>query len=458
MFAKRVTAACLVAICCFVSIAPAQEKKPNVLLILADDLGYADVGFNGRKEWTTENLDRLAQEGTVFHRWYTASVVCAPSRGALMTGRYGIHNGVTGNGSLDLPSEEITIAEALKASGYKTGMFGKWHHGAPRPGNKTYTHPMDQGFDEFYGFTSATDAWQKFPKKLFDGREEKPTNGGFADTLFTDHAIDFVTRHKDQPFFCYVPFTTSHGLQEAPAEDIARFKGKFPEKDASKPIRATYAAMIYRMDQNVGRLMKTLDDLKLRDNTLVIFSSDHGATFEKMQQGATNYFDSNHPFRGQKRTLWEGGTRVPGVVRWPMGNVPAGKISEEVTDMIDLFPTILAATGAEAPSSGKKIDGMNVLDVWRGAAKSPQRTLFWEWREGGDTQLAAMRGDLKVIINGGNNPEVYDVVADPGERRTLHAEFPQEMKSMVADLNAWLASETDAAKMRRKKADAATGE
>jgi arylsulfatase A len=463
MFANRLAGAFLVAIALLVSVAPAQEKKTNVLLILADDLGYADVGFNGRKEWTTENLDRLASEGTLFHRWYTASVVCAPSRAALMTGRYGIHNGVTGNGSLDLPAEEVTIAEALKAHGYKTGLFGKWHHGPPRPGAKTYTHPMDQGFDELYGFTNASAAWQKFPKKLFDGREEKPTNGGFADTLFTDHAIDFVTRHKDEPFFCYLPVTTSHGLQEAPPEDIARFKGKFPEKDPSKPIRATYAAMIYRMDQNIGRLMKTLDDLKLRENTLVIFSSDHGATFEKMQQGATNYFDSNRPFRGQKRTLWEGGARVPGIVRWPAGKVPAGKVSEEVIDMIDVFPTILAATGAETPSSsspssngeGSKIDGMNVLDVWRGTAKSPQRTLFWEWREGGDTQLAAMRGDLKVIINGGNNPEVYNVVVDPGERRTLHAEFQQEMKSMVAELNAWLATETDAAKMRKKKGEGA---
>src|SRR5687767_6095007 len=135
---NRIAAACLVAIALCVSAAPAQAKKPNVLLIFADDLGYADVGFNGRTEWTTEHLDRLAKEGTVFKRWYTAGVVCAPSRAALMTGRYGIHNGVTGNGSLDLPTEEVTIAEALKAQGYKTGLFGKWHHGAPRPGTKKY--------------------------------------------------------------------------------------------------------------------------------------------------------------------------------------------------------------------------------------------------------------------------------------------------------------------------------
>src|SRR5688572_30540580 len=181
-------------------------RNPNVILMFADDLGYADVSFGGRREWATPNLNRLALEGTVFRRWYTASVVCAPSRAALMTGRYGIHNGVTGNGSLDLPTEELTIAEALKTRGYATALFGKWHHGAPRPGSNAYTHPMDQGFDEFFGFTEAKHAWQKFPKELWDGRELKPSEG-YADTLFTDRAIDFITRHKKDPFFLYLPFT-----------------------------------------------------------------------------------------------------------------------------------------------------------------------------------------------------------------------------------------------------------
>jgi arylsulfatase A-like enzyme len=267
---------------------------------------------------------------------------------------------------------------------------------------------MDQGFDEFFGFTSAVAAWQKFPKKLWDGREEKPVKG-YADTLFADHTIDFVTRHKDQPFFCYVPFIATHGQGGAPEAEVAKFKGKFPEADPNKPLNATYAAEVTTLDKEIARILKTLDDLKLADNTIVIFSSDHGATFEKMQQGATNYFDSNRPFRGQKRTLWEGGVRVPGIVRWP-GQVPAGKTSEEIIHMIDLFPTILAATGGSSPSTGK-IDGVNVLETLRGTAKSPPRTLFWEWREGGDTQLAAMRGDLKIIINGGNQPEFYNVVA-----------------------------------------------
>ena len=450
MSASRRHAAFIISIfVCLGSLARADERKPNILLIFADDLGYADVSFNGRREWTTSNLHRLSQEGTVFRRWYTASVVCAPSRAALMTGRYGIHNGVTGNGSLDLPSEEVTIAEALKPLGYATGLFGKWHHGPKRPGTESYTHPMDQGFDEFFGYTDAVAAWQKFPKKLWDGREEKEVSG-YADTLFADRAIDFITRHKSEPFFCYVPFVASHSLIEAPAEDVARFKGKFPEKDPNKPVNATYAAMVHRLDAEVGRLLAALDKLEVARNTIVIFTSDHGATFERAQQGAANFFDSNRPFRGQKRTLWEGGTRVPAVIRW-IGRVPAKRISDDVINMIDVFPTLLAAAGGGESEAGK-IDGVNVIDAWRGKGKVPERTLFWEWREGGDTQLAAMRGDLKVVVTGSNQPELFNVVTDPGERRTLDAEFPAETKRLVADLNQWIGTESEAAKMRRKSA------
>src|SRR5688500_17717071 len=166
--------------------AVAQEARPpNVVLILADDLGWGDVGFNGRKEWATPNLDRLASQGTSFRRWYTAGVTCAPSRAALMTGKYPIHCGVSANNQ-DLPASEVTVAEALKSRGYATGMFGKWHHGRPRPGSNSYVHPMDQGFDEFFGFTNATAAHQQYPKTLWFGREERPVQG-YANVLFTDH-------------------------------------------------------------------------------------------------------------------------------------------------------------------------------------------------------------------------------------------------------------------------------
>jgi arylsulfatase A len=430
----------------------AKNPPPNIIMILADDLGYADLSVDGRKEWKTPNIDRMAKEGTVFRRWYTGAVVCAPSRAALMTGRYSIHNGVTGNGSLDLPSEEITIAEALKMRGYTTGLFGKWHRGAPRPGHATFTHPMDQGFDEFFGFTEAVAAWQKFPEKLWDGREEKPSQG-YADTLFANRTIDFIQRHKSGPFFVYVPFIATHGLVEAPSEDIAEHNGKFKEKDPTKPLNATYAAEATRMDKEIGRIIATVDKLGLREKTLIVFSSDHGATFEKMMHGVTNYLDSNRPFRGQKRTLWEGGVHVPGIVRWP-GHVPAGGDSQELVHMIDLFPTFLAAAGTHAEPAWK-VDGTNILGTLLGKSASPERTIFWEWDEGGNKQLAAMRGNMKLISSGGNNSELYDVVDDPAERRDIKAEFPTEAKEMEKDLKAWYATMSDAAKARKPAASTA---
>jgi arylsulfatase A len=447
MKARLLVAFCLAAFV-VLSVVPAvfaqESRPPNVVLILADDLGWGDVGFNGRKDWATPNLDRLASQGMTFRRWYTAGVTCAPSRAALMTGRYPIHCGVSANNQ-DLPASEVTIAEAMKSRGYATGMFGKWHHGKPRPPAKEYVHPMDHGFDEFFGFTSATDAHQQYPRELWDGRQQRPVDG-YANILFTDRALDFLHRRKDQPFFLYLPYTISHFRIEAPAEDLAPFRGRFKEKNADEPLNATYAAMVTRLDKEVGRVLAALDELGLSQNTLVIFSSDHGATFEAGNKGTSAYHRSNGPFRGQKRTLWEGGIRVPGVVRWP-GQVQAGNVSDEIVHMTDVFPTVLAAAQAR-PEPAWKVDGQNLLDVWRGRAKTPQRTLFWEWRVEGYNQVAAMRGDLKLVITGNTSPELYDVEADPGEMRSLHAEHPKVMKQLQEGLKAWLATESEASKQR----------
>jgi arylsulfatase A-like enzyme len=424
----------------------AAPARPNLVILLADDLGWFDVGFNGRKDWTTPHLDRMAREGTVFKRWCTAAVVCAPSRAALMTGKYGIHNGVTGN-SADLPADQVTLAQALQKQGYATALFGKWHHGRPRPGAKTYRHPFDLGFDELMGFTDAVHAWEHFPKELWFGREKKAVKG-YADTLFADHAIDFIKRHKDRPFFLYVPFTAPHLHIEAPAEDVAPFKGKFKEKDPKVPINATYAGMITRLDKEVGRILETLDALKLSESTLVVFSSDHGATFESGNKGASAFHDSNFPFRGQKRTLWEGGVRVPGVVRWP-GTIPAGVVSWDAVHNTDVLPTFLAAAGTK---SAEKVDGMDLLEVWKGKAKTPERTLFWEWRAEGYSQLAALRGNLKLVVTGNNPPELFDVVNDPGERRSIRFEHVKLADSLRKELQAWLATETEESKWGRQPA------
>jgi arylsulfatase A len=416
----------------------AGDKRPNIIVILADDLGWGDVGFNGRTTWKTPNLDRLASQGTLFRRWYTAAVVCAPSRAALLTGKFTIHNGVSANND-DLPREEVTIAEALKQTGYRTGLFGKWHHGRPRPGEKTYIHPLDRGFDEFFGYTDAKDAWEKFPKKLWVGRQEKEVSG-YADTLFANKTIDFIKANKEKPFFAYLAFVAPHFHVQAPDEDLADYRGKFKEKDAKNPVNAQYAAMISRLDKEVGRVLKTLDDLGIAENTIIIFSSDHGATFEAGNMGASNFHDSNRPFRGGKRTLWEGGIRVPALVRWP-GHVPAGKNSDDPMHMTDVFPSLLAAAGGKLDAKWK-VDGRNMLPVWEGKEKAPERTLFWEWRWEGHWQLAAMRGPFKFVITGKENrAELFNVVEDPAERRNILGEFPAVGKQLQQELNLWLKTE-----------------
>jgi arylsulfatase A-like enzyme len=425
---------------------PAAARRPNFVIILADDLGWGDVGFNGRSEWRTPHLDRFAAQGTVFKRWYTAGVVCAPSRAALMTGKWTIHNGVSGN-SADLPPDAVTLAAALKKQGYRTGLFGKWHHGRPRPGTKTYRHPLDLGFDEFMGFTNAVHAWEQYPRELWFGREKRPVKG-YANTMFTDRAIDFVKRHKGEPFFLYLPYIATHFHIQAPPEDVAEHRGKFKESDPKEPVNATYAAMVTRLDKEVGRFLRTLEELKLAEETLIVFSSDHGATFEKGNKGASAYHDSNRPFRGQKRTLWEGGIRVPGVVRWP-GKVPAGKVSQEVVHMTDVFPTFLAAAGA-APAPAWKVTGANLLAAWQGKAPVPERTLFWEWRTEGYNQRAALRGDWKLVLSGTAPPELYNVVTDPAERRSRSAERPDLVKRLRKELMGWLATETEESKWGRQ--------
>lgn len=413
--------------------AAAQARRPNIVMIYADDLGWGDVGFNGRTGYSTPNLDRFARQGTRFTRWYSGAVVCAPSRGCLLTGKYTIHNGLRTNGD-DLPKTEVTIAAALKRHGYKTALVGKWHRGTLPDGS--FTHPLDRGFDQTYGFLDARHAWEHFPTYLWRGKEKEAAEGYTAD-LFSDEAIKFINANRANPFFLYLAYIESHFHVEAPEDEVKQFVGKFEEKDPKDPINAKYAAMIHRMDKGIGRVLKALDDAGLAENTLVVFSSDQGATFEAGNKGASNYHDSNRPFRGQKRSLEEGGIRVPGVVRWP-GKVPAGKDSDAVIHMTDLMPTFLAAAGG-APDPAWKVDGMNMLDVFQGKVKPPERTLFWEWTIEGGNMHAAMRGDFKLLDISGSR-FLYNVAKDPGERRTLIPEYPEIARRLTDELTAWKAT------------------
>ena len=423
-----------------------RQSPPNIICILADDLGWGDVGFNGRREWPTPNLDRLAREGTIFRRWYVASPVCAPSRAALLTGKYTIHCGVPGNGD-DLPAGEVTVAEALRAQGYATALFGKWHRG----GKPDFVHPLDQGFDEFFGFTSATEAWEHFPKELWSGREKGPVQG-HSESMFVDRSIDFVRRSRGRPFFLYLSLNSPHFHIEAPEEEVAAYRGKFSEKDPARPVNATYAAMIARTDREIGRFLGALDEMGLAKETLVVFTSDNGATFETRNFGASAFHDSNHPFRGGKRTLWEGGIRVPAAVRWP-GRVPAGKTSDEIVHAIDVMPTFLAAAGVALDPSWR-VDGANLLAVWEGRERSPDRTLFWEWQSEGHDQLAAMRGSLKLVISSGGRRELFDLAPDPAERRNIIDDHPDLSAELGRELESWLGTETGTSREARPAAKA----
>ena len=411
-----------------------QTRKPNFLFLLADDMGWGDATINGRKDWDMPNVDRLAAQGTTFTHWYTACPVCAPSRAALMTGKYGIHNGVRNN-SADLPKSEVTIAEALKLQGYTTALVGKWHKGKLPDGS--FTHPLDQGFDTTFGYLDAISAWQHFPKTLFRGRQEVPVSGYSCDIL-AEESIKVIQQNRTKPFFLYTAFIEPHFLIEAPEEDVALYRGKFPEKDSAKPYNATYAAMIHRLDQAIGRILKGLEDAGLTENTIVVFTSDNGATFEKGNAGASNFHDSNRPFRGQKRSLEEGGIREPAIVRWP-GKVAAGKTSEEIVHMTDVMPTFLAAAGAR-PEAAWKVDGANMLDVFTGRAKAPDRTLFWEWQIEGGNMFAALRGDYKLLVIG-ENYFLYNLRNDPQERRTVAQEYPEIFANLKKGLEAWKATE-----------------
>ncbi|MCX6590106.1 MAG: sulfatase-like hydrolase/transferase [Acidobacteria bacterium] len=439
MLTRRTFASSLLAAPLAAPLMNAQStRRPNLVILYADDMGHHDVSFNGRKEWSTPNLDRLGAQGTVFDRWYSAYPLCAPSRAALLTGKYGIHNTVRNNVT-DIPKDEVTLAEAVKPLGYSTALFGKWHQGKlakPNERGETFTHPLEQGFDETFGYLDALHAWEHFPKALWRNRTSEPVSGYSCD-LLANEAVRFINQKKADPFLLYVPFIEPHFWVEAPEENLKKYRGKFPEKDPSKPVRAAYAAMIERLDSAIGRIVKTIDDAGLGKDTVILFSSDNGATFEERTFGAPWHHDSNQPFRGQKRSLEEGGIRVPGIVRWT-GQVPAGKRSSEVMHMTDVMPSMLQAAGGR-PESGWKVDGTNMLDVWRGKAKAPDRTVFWEFTVEGWHMLAAMRGDWKYLEMG-ENRWLYNVKDDPQERRTLAGEYPEVFKQLQAETRAWLAT------------------
>jgi arylsulfatase A len=369
-------------------------RKPNVLLIFTDDQGTIDVNCYGSKDLYTSNLDRLAKEGTRFTQFYVGAPVCSPSRAALMTGRYPQGAGVPGNvssqpGNAGMPTEQITIAEMMKSAGYATGHVGKWHLGYTPE-----TMPNGQGYDSSFGHMGGCiDNYSHFfywsgPNRhdLWRNGQEVWRDGEFFGELMVDECKKFIDENKDQPFFLYWAINMPH----YPLQGKEKWRKKYQHLDAP---RRMYAAFISTMDEMVGRVVRHLDESGLRDNTLIIYLSDHGHSVE---QRTFSGGGSSGDFRGHKFTLWEGGIRVPCIASWP-GRIPHNAVRDQMAISIDWMPTIAEYCGLKPPEH--KIDGKSIVPVIESEnAPSPHKVLHWETSRG--KHWAVREGDWKLVHNG----------------------------------------------------------
>jgi arylsulfatase A-like enzyme len=377
------------------------SRRPNIVILLADDLGYADLGFQGGRDIPTPHLDALAASGTRCTNGYVSGPYCSPTRAGLLTGRYQERFGHEFNpggearsaDNVGLPVTETTIADRLKSAGYVTGLVGKWHLGsAPK------FHPQRRGFDEFFGFLGGAHAY--FPERnaapIYRGKEVVEEKEYLTDA-FAREAVAFIDRHQKQPFFLYLAFNAVHTPMHATDARLAKFQSIGDER------RRTYAAMTSAMDDAVGRVLDKLRETGLTNDTLIFFFSDNGGP---TMRTTTINGSRNTPLRGSKRTTLEGGVRVPFVISWPE-KVPAAKVYDRTLIQLDVLPTALAAAGVEVKPDWK-LDGVNLLPYLRGtSADAPHETLYWRFGE----QMALRRGDWKLVR--------YDALADDGPARAV---------------------------------------
>jgi arylsulfatase A len=400
-----------------------NTRPPNVVLVVADDLGYADVGCYGQRDILTPNIDSLARDGLRFTQAYAGSTVCAPSRCCLMTGRHTGHATVRGNLEPHVPltPEETTIAQVFKQAGYRTGQFGKWGLGTPPD---MHALPTRKGFDVFYGYLHQVHAHTYFPDMLWDNERESyiPQNFGgqnrkYSHDLITQRALKFIDDNHSNPFFLYAPFTPPHGRFEAPNDDPYSSK-PWP------PVLRTIASMITRLDASVGLILERLKRYNIERDTLVIFTSDNGPGSLAARQ-----FESSGPLRGVKRDLYEGGIRIPLVARWP-GRIAPG-ISEEIIAFWDFLPTAAELTGIRAPSG---LDGISFAPALFGKPKRKHDYLYWEFYENGFSQAVRM-GDWKAVRPGFQKPlELYNLSEDVSEKNNVAAQHPDVMARIEAIL------------------------
>jgi arylsulfatase A-like enzyme len=462
---------CRVALCIFALLVPsvvhatktstppvAAKHKPNIIFILADDLGYGDVGCYGQKRIKTPNLDRMAAEGLRFTQGYAGAAVCAPSRCSLMTGLHGGHARVRGLDPPYLPGlylldSDVTIAEVLKEAGYQTGLIGKWGLGVVKPDWKAARQglPRRQGFDYFYGYLTHGHAHNYYPDFLWRNESKAPLGNvlsskaeykglvaekkvDYAHDLFAKDSLKFVREHKDQPFFLYLAFTIPHANDEAGDKGMeVPDLGEYANLDWPEPQKGR-AAMITRMDGDIGRLFSLLKELKIDDNTLVIFSSDNGPA--KNEGGCDpNFNDSNGPLRGAKGDLWEGGIREPFIAHWP-GHVRAGSTTDSPVYFPDIMPTLAALGGGKPPA---KVDGVDFSPMLLGSNQPElfDRFMYWEYDKNGLQSQAARWRNWKAVKAPHTKPlALFDLSSDIGEEHNVAAAHPD----IVAKFNSYIRS------------------
>jgi arylsulfatase A-like enzyme len=430
-------------------LAQTPARRPNIIVLMTDDQGAHDLGCYGAADLRTPNIDALAGEGVRFTNWYSNAPVCAPSRGALNTGRYPVRAGIPGNGA-SLGQDQITLAKLLRDAGYATGLIGKWHLGDTAP-----SLPNAHGFDYFYGFLpgcvdfySHRFYWGETARgrtvnyhSLFRNRGEIFEDGEYLTDRIGQEASAFVRRNWTRPFFLQVTFNAPHYPMHAPARYLDRFSNLEPE-------RRTYAAMLAAVDDAVGSIRDSLAQHGLAENTLIFYIADNGATTEPRaglnQQPATA--GDNSPYRGFKFSLFDGGMHVPAIMRWP-AKIPSGKTIHETAMTMDILPTACAAAGVTLPA-GHRIDGRSILAVASEGAPSPHEIIFWE----NTGQLAARRGKWKLVLNGnpyGRAPEerkplqgedsvfLSDLSTDPGETKNLRRRHQNIVDELTSRMQAW---------------------
>lgn len=431
-----------------------QPRRPNIIYILADDLGYGDLSCYGQTKFTTPNIDKLASEGIKFTQHYSGATVCAPSRSSLMTGLHTGHTPIRGNkewqpeGQWPMSAEAFTLAEMLKESGYVTGAFGKW--GLGYPGSEG--DPNNQGFDEFYGYNCQRIAHHYYPFHVWHNQEKVllPENEGtfrgiYGPEIIHKEALKFLEQNKDKEFFMFYPSLIPHAEMFAPEEYMEKYRGKYlPENEyqgvddgeklklgpyGSQPeSHAAFVAMVNYLDDQVGELMAKLKELGLEDNTIVMFTSDNGPHLEG---GADpDYFNSNGPFKGYKRDLYEGGIRVPMIVRWP-GKIISGSQTDHISAFWDVMPTVAEVVGVRPPEG---LDGISFLPTLLNEAQKEHEYLYWEFHEKGGRQ-AVRQGEWKLVryevnVDPNRPMELYNLADDPGEVNDLSAKFPEKVEEL----------------------------